>query len=71
VEKERSVRLTTHQGFLSNREGGQGVTGADESTKNSHGGTVHCSGDDWKNAVVSVGLNGEGVARRHGGGHPP
>jgi hypothetical protein len=33
-----------HQGFLSNREGGQGVTGADESTKNPHGGTVHRGG---------------------------
>jgi hypothetical protein len=48
VEKERSVRLATHQGFLSNREGGQGVTGADESTKNSHDGTVHRGGDNWK-----------------------
>jgi hypothetical protein len=33
-----------HQGFLSNREGGQGVTGANESTKNPHGGTVHRGG---------------------------
>jgi hypothetical protein len=70
VEKKRSVRLATHQGFLSNREGGQGVTGADESTKNSHGGTVHRGGEQLENAVISVGLNGEGVAREHGGGHP-
>jgi hypothetical protein len=37
-----------HQGFLSNREGGQGVTGADESTKNPHGGTVHHGGGQSK-----------------------
>jgi hypothetical protein len=42
------VRLATHQGFLSNREGGQ-----------------------LENVVVSVGLNGEGVAQGHGGGHTP
>jgi hypothetical protein len=71
VEKKRSVRLATHQGFLSNREGGQGVTGADESMKNSHGGTIHWGGEQLENAVISVGLNGEGVARGHGGGHPP
>jgi hypothetical protein len=71
VEKKRSVRVATHQGFLSNREGGQGVTGADDSMKNPHGGTVHRGGGTIGNAVVSVGLNGEGVARGHGGGHPP
>jgi hypothetical protein len=69
--KKRSVRLAMHQGFLSNREGGQGVTGADESMKNSHGGTVHRGGEQLENAVVSVGFNGEVVARGHGGGHPP
>jgi hypothetical protein len=71
VEKKRSVRVATHQGFLSNREGGQGVTGADDSMKNPHGGTVHRGGGTIGNAVVSVGLNGEGVSRGHGGGHPP
>jgi hypothetical protein len=44
TEKKRLVRLATHQGFLSNKEGGQGVTGADESTKNLHSGTVHRGG---------------------------
>jgi hypothetical protein len=71
AEKKRSVRLATHQGFLSNREGGQGVTRADESMKNPP--QWHCS-PRWGtigNVVVSVGLNGEGVARGHGGGHPP
>jgi hypothetical protein len=38
VEKKRHVRLAMHQGSLSNREGGQGVTGADKSMKNPHGG---------------------------------
>jgi hypothetical protein len=71
MEKKRSVRLETHQGFLSNIEGGQGVTGADESMKNSHGGTVHRGGEQLENVVVSVGLNGKGVARGHGGGCPP
>jgi hypothetical protein len=37
-----------HQGFLSNREGGQGVTGANESTKNPHGGTVHHGGEQFE-----------------------
>jgi hypothetical protein len=31
--------------FLEHREGGQGVTGADESTKNPHGGTIHRGGE--------------------------
>jgi hypothetical protein len=53
------VRLTTHQGFLSNREGGQGVTGADESTKNSHGGTIHRGGDNWKMRWSRWGLMGK------------
>jgi hypothetical protein len=53
------VRLATHQGFLSNREGGQGVTEADESTKNSHGGTVHCGGDNWKMWWSRWGLMGK------------
>jgi hypothetical protein len=59
VEKERSVRLAMHQGFLSNREGGQGVTGADESMKNSHGGTVHRGGDNWKMWWSRWGLMGK------------
>jgi hypothetical protein len=32
--------------FLEHREGGQGVTRADESTKNPHVGTVHRGGDE-------------------------
>jgi hypothetical protein len=39
--------------------------------KNSHGGTVHRGGEQLENTVVSVGLNGEGVAWGHGRGHPP
>jgi hypothetical protein len=57
--------------FLEQQRGGQGVIGADESTKNPHGGTIHHGGGTIGNAVVSVGLNGEGVARGHGGGHLP
>jgi hypothetical protein len=57
--------------FLEQQRGGQGITGADESTMNSHGGTVHRGGEQLENTVVSVGLNGEGVAWGHGGGHPP
>jgi hypothetical protein len=44
AEKKRPVRLTTHRGFLRNRERAQRVTGAGESTKNPHGGTVHYGG---------------------------
>jgi hypothetical protein len=57
--------------FLEQQRGGQGVTGANESTKNSHGGTVHRGGDNWKMRWSRWGLMGEGVVQGHGGGHPP
>jgi hypothetical protein len=58
AEKKRPVRLTTHGGFLRNREGAQRVTGASDSTKNSHGGTVHRGGEQmemWQSRWVLVG----------------
>jgi hypothetical protein len=70
AKKKRPVWFATHQGFLGNRERAQRVTGASESMKNPHGGTVHCSGKNG-NAAISAGFSGEGVAWGHEGGCPP
>jgi hypothetical protein len=73
AEEKRSVRLATHQGFLSNREGGGGERGHRSRRINEESPLWHYS-LRWGtigNAVVSIGLNGEGVTWMHGGGHPP
>jgi hypothetical protein len=61
------VRLATCQGFLKNTERGERVTGADKSTKNPRGCTVHHGGERFESAWLMA-SSGEDVNYRPKGG---
>jgi hypothetical protein len=50
AEEKKVVRLTTHWGFLKNRERGETVTGAGKSIKNSRGCTIHRGEERFESA---------------------